>query len=173
MMRAPAAALHSGEGQAGQANRGKNLEIEVGLPDFVGKVFELGRLRASGVVHQDIDAAQVGGYCRKYPADLIGTADVARISAAASAGRDDSAVSVRGSGRRATIATSAPEAANFSAIALPIPRLPPVISATLPSRRISICVLLLPQALGTVAQSPCRLILQYILLIKFPALRGS
>ena len=55
---------------------------------------------------------------------------------------------------RAARATSTPSRANSSAIALPMPLLPPVTMATLPSSSISILILLTPNRIRRTARRP-------------------
>ena len=137
---APLALLHAGPRQTGEADRGEQLQFQIVVPDLV-------RVLSDGMA---IDWPALLITMSTLPNALTTPSKVVWISAAFDTSqtkvatrppfagcRDGILACSRTSGRRARIATSAPDAANSFAMARPSPMLAPVMMALRPSRRTS------------------------------------
>ena len=130
---APFARLHARPDQPGEADRGKQFEVEVFLPGFVGDVLERHRPRRAGVVDEDVDRAEIGGDLLMRLGN-VGSLRRRRRHSREPRGHPSRAAPAPPSGRRRRARGSRPwrpEAANCRATASPRPLLPPVTTATL------------------------------------------
>ena len=57
---APLALAHLRHQFTGEANRAEQLEVDVGLPDLVGNLREIGTLRRTRIVDENVDLSQLG-----------------------------------------------------------------------------------------------------------------
>ena len=135
--RAAAAGPHDRDHRAAQAHRGHELEVDVGLPGDVVEILEALRRRGAGVVEKDVDPTERG--CR-----LLDEAPAARGLRHVGRDRQHLAAGLRAqlrgrgfemgpAGARRSPLGHLPRESRAAA-ARPRPSLPPVISATLPSR---------------------------------------
>src|SRR5215211_1652768 len=131
MMRPQFPRLHARPDQPAEADRRKQLQVEVFLPDLVGDGLERHRARGAGVVDEDIDPAKILHDLVVGRGNIGSFGDVANVIV--------NLMPVLGEllprrlqvlRPRARIATFAPDPANRRATASPMPLLPPVTTAT-------------------------------------------
>ena len=133
-----------GSASAAEADGGEQFEVEIALPVLVGHRVERLGMADAGIVHHDVDLAEIGHDLLAGLGDRLRLGDVAGIGLELAVGlarglrRPRPWPSASASALRASIATEPPEAANSLAIARPRPVLAPVITATRPSMRTSI-----------------------------------